>query len=182
MKTKSISLIALCLTLFFIQVSAGFAASKDEIDANVEEALANFYTETAAGEKLAKKAAGILVFPKVYKAGFGVGGEFGEGALLIGGKSVDYYSIASASIGFQMGAQVKTQIILFMNEKVLKDFRKSRGWQAGVDAGVAIATFGAGEEIDTKTAKEPIIGFILSQKGLMYNLTFEGSKITKIQK
>ena len=86
------------------------------------------------------------------------------------------------SIGFQLGAQVKSQVILFMNPKVLADFRKSQGWKAGVDGSVALATLGAGGEISTDTIKEPIIGFIFSNKGLMYNLTFEGSKITRLER
>lgn len=182
MITKSIIFIFLLTALFVAGESQSFAASKAEIDANVEEALANFYKETSAGKKLSKKAVGILVFPKVYKAGFGIGGEYGEGALLIRGKTADYYRITTASIGFQLGAQVKTQIILFMKKNVLNGFRNSNGWEAGVDGSVAIATFGVGGEIDTKTAKEPIIGFIFSNKGLMYNLTIEGSKMTKIKK
>ncbi len=159
-----------------------FAASKDEIDANIEESLFEFYEKTSAGKKLAGKAEGMLIFPKVYKAGFGIGGERGEGALLINGKTVDYYSTTSVSIGFQIGAQVKSQIILFMNKKVLSAFRESEGWEVGVDGSVAIATLGAGGEFDLKTVQEPVIGFIFSNKGLMYNLTLEGSKITKIKK
>ncbi|MBI3937010.1 MAG: hypothetical protein HY323_08530 [Betaproteobacteria bacterium] len=158
------------------------AASKEEIDARVEEAIAEFHQHTAAGKRLAQKAAGMLVFPNVIKAGIGIGGEYGEGALLVKGRAVDYYSIAGASIGFQLGAQSRTQLILFMNSRVLDGFRKSQGWQAGVDGSVAVATLGAGGEIGTETAKEPIIGFIFSNRGLMYNLTFEGSKITKIER
>ena len=158
------------------------AASKEEIDAKVAEAVENFYQHTSAGKALATKAAGMLVFPEVIKAGIGIGGEYGEGALLVKGKSVAYYNTASASIGFQLGAQIKSQVILFMNQKVLQDFRRSSGWKAGVDGSVALATLGAGGELDTQTIKEPIIGFIFSNKGLMYNLTFEGSKITKIER
>lgn len=170
------------LILFLIQAPAGFAASKVEIDAHVKEAITSFYKHTSAGRELAQKASGMLVFPKVYKAGMGIGGEYGEGALLMSGKTVDYYNIAAASIGLQFGAQVKTQIVLFMDRDVLNKFRNSDGWEAGVDGSVAIATLGAGGEIDTKTIKEPVIGFIFSNKGLMYNLTLEGSKITKISK
>ena len=93
-----------------------------------------------------------------------------------------YYNIAAASIGFQLGAQARSQIILFMTESALSKFRASEGWKAGVDGSVALATLGAGGAIDTETAKKPIIGFIFSNKGLMYNLTFEGSKITKIDR
>ena len=158
------------------------AGSKDEINAEVREAVANFYKHTSAGKELAGKAAGMLVFPNVIKAGIGIGGEFGEGALLVGGKTAAYYNIAAASIGFQLGAQARSQIVLFMTADALAKFRSSQGWKAGVDGSVALATLGAGGSIDSETAKKPIIGFIFSGKGLMYNLTFEGSKITKIEK
>jgi len=161
---------------------SGYSASKEEIDAEVHEAVQTFYKKTSAGKRLAQRAAGMLVFPSVVKAGIGIGGEYGEGALLVKGATVGYYSTAAASIGFQLGAQVKSQIILFMNRKVLSEFRHSDGWKAGVDGSVAVATLGAGGDIDTNTVKEPIIGFIFSNKGLMYNLTFEGSKITRLQR
>jgi lipid-binding SYLF domain-containing protein len=122
----------------------------------------------------------MLVFPKVIKAGIGVGGEYGEGALLIDGEPVEYYSTASASVGFQLGAQQKSQVIMFMNDDVLNEFRETKGWEVGVNGSVAIAEIGAGGEISSNTAKQPIIGFIFSNKGLMYNLTLEGSKMTKI--
>ncbi|MBI2961069.1 MAG: hypothetical protein HYY28_12200 [Betaproteobacteria bacterium] len=158
------------------------AASKEEIDAKVQEAIENFHKQSSAGKRLAQKAAGMLVFPDVVKAGIGIGGEYGEGALIVRGKSAGYYSTAAASIGFQLGAQIKSQVILFMNQKVLEQFRNSDGWKAGVDGSVALATLGAGGEISTDTIKEPIIGFIFSNKGLMYNLTFEGSKVTRIER
>jgi lipid-binding SYLF domain-containing protein len=179
---RIVAAFVLCTVLGFIQPSAAFAASSAEIDAKVQEAIANLYKQTSAGKELAQKASGMLVFPEVIKAGIGVGGEYGEGALLIKGKTAGYYSTAAASIGFQFGAQVKSQIILFMNPRVLESFRKSQGWKAGVDGSVALATLGAGGELSTETIKQPIIGFIFSNKGLMYNLTFEGSKITRLER
>jgi len=170
------------LVVFLLCALDAQAASKAEIDAETKEAVRNFYKHTAAGHGLAKKTAGMLVFPNVIKAGIGIGGEYGEGALLLKGKTVAYYSIAAASIGFQLGAQARSQIVLFMNDKVLGRFQNSQGWQAGVDGSVALANLGAGGSIDSETAKKPIIGFIFSNKGLMYNLTFEGSKITKIDR
>ncbi|MBX3693934.1 MAG: hypothetical protein KF790_02045 [Steroidobacteraceae bacterium] len=172
---------AVCL-LAIAAAPAAFADSRVELDAKVQEALTQFAKHTSAGAELAAKAHGVLVFPSVIKAGIGIGGEYGEGALQIGGKTLDYYSIAAASIGLQLGAQARTEIILLMTADALKSFRDSQGWKAGVDGSVALATLGAGGTIDTQTAQKPIIGFIFSNKGLMYNLTFEGSKITKIQK
>ena len=95
---------------------------------------------------------------------------------------MDYYSTAAASIGFQLGAQKKTVILVFMQEDALKKFRASSGWEAGVDGSVALIKLGAGGTIDTTSIKDPIVGFVFSQKGLMYNLTLEGSKYTKIKK
>lgn len=167
--------------LFGLVISMqAISATKEEIDTDVKAALAEFYEKSEAGKILAEKAAGMLVFPKVIKAGIGVGGEYGEGALLMDGKPIEYYSIASASVGFQLGAQQKSEIIMFMNDDILKQFRESKGWEAGVDGSVAIAEIGAGGAISSNTAKQPVIGFIFSNKGLMYNLTLEGSKMTKI--
>ena len=181
MKSRMIRLVWGSMLALFVAANA-WAASKEEINAEVREAMQNFYKHTSAGKELSQKAAGMLVFPTVVKAGIGVGGEYGEGSLLIGGNPVAYYNIASASIGFQLGAQARSMIILFMTESALAKFRRSEGWKAGVDGSVALATLGAGGSIDTETAKKPIIGFIFSNKGLMYNLTFEGSKITKLDK
>ena len=181
MITRKILLVLVC-AVTFVAGGGVNAASKEELDAEVRQAMEAFYKHTSAGKELAQKASGMLVFPSVIKAGIGIGGEYGEGSLLIKGKPAAYYSTASASIGFQLGAQARTQIVLFMNDTVLNSFRNSKGWQAGVDGSVALATLGAGGAIDTQTAKEPIIGFIFSNKGLMYNLTFEGSKITKLDK
>lgn len=169
-----------CLLITF--ASAAGAASKAEIDAQVRDALREFAKATPGGAELSKKASGMLIFPQVIKAGIGVGGEYGEGALLVKGRTVAYYNVASASIGFQLGAQARAQVVLFMNESVLDKFRHSDGWKAGVDGSVAVATLGTGGAIDTETAKKPIIGFIFSNKGLMYNLTFEGSKISRIER
>ena len=178
MKRFTISVSVLLLALPF----QAQAAKKVVLDAQIEEAIEDFYEMSSAGEKLAKKAEGMLVFPSVKKAGIGIGGEYGEGALLIDGDIVQYYSTAAASIGFQLGAQVKTQIILFLEKDALKSFRNSEGWEVGVDGSVAVATLGAGGEIDTKSLNQPIVAFIFGNKGLMYNLTLEGSKLSKIDK
>ena len=134
------------------------------------------------GKDFLKSAKGVLVFPSVYKAGFVIGGEYGEGALRIGGKTVDYYSTVAGSWGLQIGGQKKTVVLVFMQDEALKKFRAASGWKAGVDGSVALITVGAGGSIDTTNIKDPIVGFVLDQKGLMANLTLEGSKYTKLKK
>ena len=174
----SLSAILLAFALF---AAPAHAASASEIDREVDQALKAFQ-EIEGAKTYLPIAKGVLVFPKVYKAGIGIGGEFGEGALRVGGKTVDYYSTAAASIGFQLGAQAKSIIVLFTNESALKKFRESEGWKVGVDGSVALVDLGAGKAVDTTNIKDPVIGFIFGQKGLMYNLTLEGSKFTKLNK
>jgi len=156
------------------------AATAKEINTDVDAALKLFYAVKGA-KSIIKKSAGVLVFPKVLKVGIGIGGEYGEGALRIRGRTVDYYSTFAASIGLQLGAQQKTIIMAFMDKAALKKFREASGWKVGVDASVVVIVVGAGGAIDTATANEPIVAFVFDQKGLMYNLTLEGSKITKIK-
>jgi lipid-binding SYLF domain-containing protein len=182
MHHKSARRTPLSLLLLWLVCACAQADSAGEIDAKVRAAVQDFYAKVGAGRELAGKAVGMLVFPAVIKGGFVVGGEYGEGALLVGGQTVDYYNTAAASIGFQLGAQVKTHILLFMTTAALERFRASQGWEAGVDGSVALATLGAGGELDSDTLQESIIGFIFSNKGLMYNLNLEGSKITRLDK
>ena len=156
------------------------AASKAEIDTDVQFALTAFYNLSPGNKELASKATGVLIFPGIMKAGFLVGGDYGEGVLQVDGKTVDYYSTAAISFGLQIGAQSRSEVILFMEKEVLENFRMHDGWAAGLDGSVAIMDNGAGKGIDTETAHEPIIAFIFSNKGLMGNITLEGSKFSKI--
>jgi lipid-binding SYLF domain-containing protein len=158
------------------------AATAAELDASVDEALQLFAEQIDGAHEFLDQAAGYLVFPRVIKVGIAVGGETGEGALIIGGQTVDYYRTASGSIGFQLGAQAKSIVIAFMTKESLNKFQSSTGWKVGVDGSVALIDIGAGKAIDTTNIKDPVVGFVFGSKGLMYNLTLEGSKITKINK
>jgi len=176
--------LVLVLSILFCTIleNEAVAASAKEIDMKVDNALDKFSAEVSGAQNFLKEAKGVLIFPSVIKAGFGIGGEYGEGALCISGKTVDYYSTAAASIGFQLGAQSKTIILVFLENDALNNFRQSNGWEIGVDGSVALVTLGAGGSIDTTNIKDPIVGFVFSNKGLMYNLTLEGSKITKLKR
>jgi lipid-binding SYLF domain-containing protein len=178
---------ALCLALVSLIAIAGSAprseaASAAAINADVDVALSRFYRHVHGSRQLVRKAAGVLVFPNVIKAGMGVGGEYGEGALRIGGRTAGYFNTISASFGFQLGAQARSVIILFMTSDALAHFRHTDGWKVGVDGSVAVVTVGVGGSIDTDRITTPIAGFIFDGKGLMYNLTLEGSKISRIRR
>ncbi len=180
MKFKSIKYFVVALAM--LATTSAFAASAEKIDRRANEALQTFKEEVNGAGLFLDQAAGYLVFPKVYKAGIGVGGEYGEGVLRVGGASVAYYSTASGSVGFQLGAQAKSIVVVFMTGDALRKFRESEGWKVGVDGSVALVDIGAGKTIDSQNVKDPVVGFIFGSKGLMYNLTLEGTKFTKLDK
>lgn len=158
------------------------AASAVEIDADVDATLTRFHARVGGSHELIAKAAGVLVFPSIVKAGMGIGGEYGEGALRIGGRTAGYFNSISASVGFQLGVQSRAVIIVFMTQDALDRFRRKDGWKVGVDGSVTLVTLGVGGAVDTNQIKSPVVGFILDAKGLMYNLTLEGSKISRIRR
>ena len=188
MKPLSVKLMAAMLLVFGMGAGAlppqpAQAASATEINTNVHEALTVFRENVKGANEVMAKARAILVFPRVYQAGvIAVGGSYGEGALLVNGQTEAYYNLASGSYGFQLGGQRKAIIMAFMNDDALKNFRESKGWKVGGDASVAIITVGAEGSIDTATLNKPVLAFVVDQKGLMYNLSLQGSKITQIAK
>jgi lipid-binding SYLF domain-containing protein len=181
MKFIALFMCVLCLAMMAIAPSS-FAATAKEIDASVDVALERFESEVKGGKEFLKAAKGVLVLPRVIKAGFVVGGEYGEGALKINGKTVAYYSIAAGSFGLQIGVQEKNIILVFMQDEALTKFCNSSGWQIGIDGSVAIINVGVEGSIDSTQFKEPIIGFVFGQRGLMADVSLEGAKITKIKK
>ena len=176
----TVFIIALLIAPTFSHVAQ--AATAKEIDVSVEVALDRFKNDVKGASEFLANAKGVLVIPNVIRIGFGLGGEYGEGALIVGGKTVDYYNTVAASFGFQIGAQSKNIIIIFMEETALTKFRDSLGWRAGVDGSVALIDQGAGSSVDTDNLRHPIVGFVFGLKGLMVNLSLEGSKFTKLIK
>ncbi len=178
-----VPLLALGLWLAPACAQPAAAASAVEIDAAVSAALTRFYEEVPTGRELAAKAKAMLVFPRVIKAGLGIGGEYGEGALLAGARTLGYYSTVAGSIGLQIGAQARSEIILFMTADALKQFQASDGFEVGVDGSIALVTVGVAGEINTTSAlNDPVIAFIYGERGLMANLSLEGTKISKLEK
>lgn len=160
--------------------SAAAAATAEEIDIKVDATLEQFQAEVGGGKEFLAKSKGVLVFPSVIKAGFIVGGEHGTGALRVGGESVGYYSTTAGSIGFQAGAQSKSLVIVFMTQEALDGFQAANGWEAGVDGNIAVAEWGTGESATTVSTKDPIVGFVFGNKGLMVDVSFKGSKYKKL--
>jgi lipid-binding SYLF domain-containing protein len=158
------------------------AKTAREIDVSVDVALERFYREVQGAKEFSDAAKGLLILPRVIKGGFFLGGEYGEGALRIGGTTADYYSIAGGSLGITFGGQQKDIVLAFLTQEVLDHFRASRGWEVGVDGNIALISFGAGDRVDTDTVKDPIVAFVFGVKGLILDISLKGAKLTRLQK
>lgn len=157
------------------------AEAKRDIDDGYRSTLTRLYASTPGSRELVAKARGVLVFPRVIAAGLVVGAQFGEGELRVDGSVAGYYRTATGSVGWQIGAQSKALVFLFMTQDALDKFRSGSGWAAGVDASVAVLKLGANGEIEANADRAPMITFVLTNSGLMANLTLEGTKVTRIE-
>jgi lipid-binding SYLF domain-containing protein len=156
------------------------AARAKAIDASVDSALTLLYQQEPAARDLVGRAAGVLVFPSVTEASFIVGASRGTGALRVGGKTVSYHATSSGTFGFQAGAQSTAVFLLFMTQDALRNFQNSNGWTIGADASVTLLTVGATAQMSTATAQQPIIGYVLSNRGLMAGVRMDGTRITTL--
>jgi lipid-binding SYLF domain-containing protein len=175
-------LLAAVLAQPLLHPAAVQAASAAEILRGANAALTTLYANTPKAKELAAKATGILVFPGVVKAGFLVGGLFGEGVLLKGGKAVAYYNTVAASYGLQAGVQKYGYAMFFMNDGALKYLDKSDGWELGTGPSIVVVDKGAAGSLSTTNIRDDVYAFIFDQKGLMAGLGLQGTKITKIEK
>ncbi|MEO6895376.1 MAG: YSC84-related protein [Caldimonas sp.] len=193
MKTRMLTLVAAtalalgsfagCSTTTTNTPSASAAdpmAKRQAIDAKVDGALSRLYAQDPSSRELVSKARGVLVFPTIVSAGFVVGGSYGQGALRMRGKTEEYYSTAAGSVGLLAGAESKAVYILFMTDEALAKFRASKGWTVGADASVTVVNVGASAQVDSKTAQQAIVAYVLTNGGLMANLSLEGTKITPL--
>lgn len=156
----------------------GDSASRSAaMDADIDRALSQLAQQARGSDQLVASAKGVLVFPAVLSAGFMIGGSHGLGGLRKNGKTVRHFRMTAASVGLLAGARSKTVVYLFMTDEALSRFEASSGWTAGVDASVTVMTVGANAQIDTQSARQPVIGFVLTNAGLMGNLSMDGTRI-----
>jgi lipid-binding SYLF domain-containing protein len=177
----SISKVAIAASVAAAFSVATPAADTPPIDSRVQGALEHFYAQGPANRELASKAAAVLVFPRVTKAGAGVGGEFGEGALEVHGKTIGYYKMTSASVGATLGVARRSEVFLFMTDEARERFLHSRDWTVGADTNVAIAHKGTGAEYQSGALHKPVLAFVFGEQGLIGDASLEGTKVTKLR-
>jgi lipid-binding SYLF domain-containing protein len=169
-----------CTTTMPEKPMADTSAKRADLNAGADKVLADLYKQVPGSRFMVSKAKGVLVFPNVVAAGLGVGASYGEGVLRKDDRPTAYYNTAGGSIGLIAGAQSKAVFMLFMTSESLAKFESSKGWTAGADASVVVLNASASAAVDTKTIQEPIVGYVLSNGGLMANATIDGTKITKL--
>jgi lipid-binding SYLF domain-containing protein len=185
MNKRILSVLAVFLVLAFGCTTTGPSSGDPDtrrraIDAEVDNALARLYGQVEGSEQLVGRARGVVVFPSVMEAGFIVGASRGQGALRIGGKTVSYHATTSGSFGLQAGAQSTAVFLLFMTDDALRRFQNSSGWTVGADASVTLISVGATAQVTTATAQQPVIGYVLSNRGLMAGVSLDGARITRL--
>jgi len=175
-------LLALVMTAVMLTLHAApaLAASAKEIDQKATAALQKLYASTPEAKALAAKAKGILIFPSIVKGGFIIGGQFGDGALRVNGRTVSYYRSVAGSYGLQAGVQSFGYALMFMDDASLAYLDKSDGWEIGSGPSVVVVDKGAGKTLSSTTLQSGVYAFIFGQKGLMAGIGLQGSKITKI--
>ncbi|MFO1394533.1 MAG: lipid-binding SYLF domain-containing protein [Steroidobacteraceae bacterium] len=171
-------LIAIALLVPFV---AG-AASRAELDASSKRVLDKLLADVPAAAALNAKAVGVLVFPTITKAGFMIGGQYGEGVLWQRGKAVGYYNTAGASYGLQAGAQQYGYAMFFMNKKALDSLNSTQGFEVGVGPSVVVVDQGMAKSMTSTTVTEDVYAFVFAQKGLMAGIGIQGNKISKLGK
>jgi lipid-binding SYLF domain-containing protein len=175
-----IASITLLLSVGFLD-SAIAEYNAEEIDAKADAALERLHNEQG-GKEFAAKAKALLIMPSVGKGALIIGIEHGKGALRIGDKTVDYYSMSAGSVGLQIGGESKDIIIAFMTTAALEQFRASKNWEAGVDANIAIVAAGSGGALTNISGKDPIQAVVFDVKGLFFDFSLKGGKFSKLDK
>ena len=174
--------LALVIAVPVVSPTVASAASKAELNASSKSTLDKLLAREPAAKALYGKAVAVLVFPSITKAGFMVGGQYGDGVLWKGGKPIGYYNTAGASYGLQAGAQKYGYAMFFMKQKALDYLDSSQGFEVGVGPSVVVIDQGMAKSMTSTTLTEDVYAFVFGQQGLMAGVGIQGNKITKLSK
>ena len=173
LSTSALAFVALAST-------PALALDRHKLTRKARESLNELLASSPAARRASKSAHAVLVFPSILKGGFVFGAETGDGVLFEGGKPVGFYNLSGGSWGLQIGGQDFAYALFFMTPKSLDYLRKSDGWSAGTGPSVTVINKSGAAEADSTTLTHDVYAFPFNQKGLMANLTLEGTKITPI--
>jgi len=175
-------LVGTAASLIGAPAGLAWAAANEDLGKDAARALGTLYRRNPTAEAIGKKAQGILVFPKIVKAGLVFGGSYGEGVLMQGGRVTGHFNSVSASWGWQAGAQTYSYVLFLMNDAALRYLDETKGWEIGVGPTVVVVHEGVARNLSTQTLKDDAYAFISDQQGLMVSLSIEGTKITRLKR
>ncbi len=178
--TRGFGIAAMILALHLLLPTTVLGASASEINRSATQALNTLYKNNPGAKTLGDKAVGVLIFPSIVKGGFIIAGQFGDGALRKGGRTIAYYRSLATSYGFQAGAQAFGYVLFFMDSASLQYLDKSGGWELGTGPSLVVLDAGFGKSLSTTTLQKGVYAFIFNQKGLMGGFGIQGTKITRI--
>ena len=174
-------LAALILTLSGPAMAAFTAEDAATLKTEALQTLEKFQADTKGVEGVFADAKGVLVCPKITKIGAVIGVEGGKCVLTVGDGDPIFYQTRGLKAGAIIGVQSHSMILVINTDQALAKFTEGkREWELGVDASFAVATIAAGGDLDTTNLKKAIVAFIFGEKGLMADLSFEGSSFTKL--
>lgn len=179
-RTLTVALFA-SLAMLLAAVGQAHAATAAEIDAKVAHALAQFRKEVSEADEFLSVAKAVLVVPDVKKVGFVIAGQWGTGALQIGGKTVDYYKMTAGSAGFQAGYQEAQFVFIFFTQDAVDKFRSGEGWTVGGEMGLTLVEVGTGMSADTLKGQGDVAGFMFGREGLMAGWSAKGTKFDRVK-
>ena len=152
-------------------------SASERMERDVDATLQRLWNTVPGSQNLTKRAAGVLVFPRVLRGSFVVGAAHGSGALREGGRTTGYYQTTAGSVGMQAGGQSRAVIYVFNTAQALAQFKASNGWTAGADATVAAGNVGANGVIDTTSHQQAVTSFVLTNAGLEAGAAVGAAKI-----
>ena len=181
--SPSFATVIAVLVAGFIAASApSLAQNEAGLEASSRAGLTALKASAPLAGTLEPRAYAILVFPDVTKAGFLIGGEYGNGTLFRDGKVAGYYNTAGISYGLQVGAQTFGYAMFFMNERAFQALNSADGFQIGAGPSVVVMDEGKAKSITTATLTSDVYAFVFGQQGLMAGVGLEGTKITKLKR
>jgi len=180
--TAPVTVIAVLLAIFIAAPAPVLAQNEAGLEASSRAALSTLKASTPLAGTLEQRAYAVLVFPDVTKAGFLIGGEYGNGTLFRGGKIAGYYNTAGVSYGLQAGAQTFGYAMFFMNERAFQALNAAEGFQIGAGPSVVVMDEGKAKSVTTATLTSDVYAFVFGQQGLMAGVGLEGTKITKLKR
>ncbi|MEM9098018.1 MAG: twin-arginine translocation pathway signal protein [Pseudomonadota bacterium] len=176
------ALVAFAVSALMIQTTGAQAESGAEIDQKVDAAIEQLYAAEPQAKDLAAKSVAMLIFPEIIKGGLIVGGQYGEGALRVGGETKGYFSIAAASFGLQFGGQTFGYAMFFLNQDAVDHVRETKGFEVGTGPTLVGGDQGWSGSLGTNDLQGDIAVVFFGQEGLMAGGGIQGSKITRIER